>query len=843
MEKETEDLLKRFETSNIPGIELLVDLALDLSKYWSHSADEIWESLHKQLWEQFNNPWLVLKTVSLQRVKVFLEDESIKKKLVELVGEKVENPTTWFSENHSQSPLNCVAYFCMEFMLNEALPIYSGGLGNVAGDQLKSADDLGIPVVGIGLLYQRGYFHQVIKIDGRQEAVYPFNNPGQLPITPLRNAKGDWIRLQVPMSGKSVWLRAWQVWVGNVRLYLLDSNDLANHPSQREITGELYGGGPDSRLQQEIVLGIGGWRLLMELGLDPEVCHLNEGHSAFALLERTRYLMKEKGLPFEDAFALNRPGNLFTTHTAVPAGFDLFEPKLIADYLGKYAQEELGLSHEDLLGLGRLNPTDSSEPFNMAYLAINGAGAVNGVSRLHGKVSRELFQPLFKRWPRVEIPVGHVTNGVHIPTWESKFSDALWSELCGKDRWLETNDDTLDKILEASDETLWQMRNSARAKFLQFLKKQVESQAMVMEYSPEKVVFPEQLFDSTALTIGFARRFATYKRATLLLRDKDRLTRILTNPSRPVQIVLAGKAHPRDLAGQALIQEWLNFTNRPEVKAHVVFLSDYDMHLAEEMVQGADVWLNNPRRPWEASGTSGMKVLSNGGLNLSVLDGWWDEAYEPTVGWALGDGHGLVQDENQDGKDAEELYSLLENEIVPEFYDRDNQNIPRAWTAKIRNSMSTLTPKFSTSRTLKEYTELYYLPGAEAYRKRIEDFQSGTRMVAKKKQLETHWENIRFGKVEATSNRSNHRFKVEVFPGEANKGDILVELYANGIDGLGSERIKMELLSTAPDDSHCHIYQAVFSSKRSSDDYTARIIPNYEGITVPLENNLILWQK
>src|SRR5690554_2138094 len=474
MEKETEDLLKRFETSNIPGVELLVDLALDLSKYWNHSADEIWEGLHKQLWEQFNNPWLVLKTVSLQRIKTFLEDESMKKKLVELVGEKAEKPTSWFSENRPQSPLKGVAYFCMEFMLNEALPIYSGGLGNVAGDQLKSAHDLGIPVVGIGLLYQRGYFHQVIQNDGSQQAVYPFNNPGQLPITPLRNAKGEWIRLKVPILGQSIWLRTWEVRVGNVRLYLLDSNDLANHPSQREITGELYGGGSESRLQQEIVLGIGGWRLLMELGLNPEICHLNEGHSAFALLERARYLMKESHLSFEEAFAINRPGNLFTTHTAVPAGFDLFDPKLIADYLGGYAHEELGLTLEDLLGLGRLGPTNSAEPFNMAYLSIKGAGAVNGVSRLHGEVSRELFQPLFKRWPRIEVPIGHVTNGIHVQTWESRISDEVWTTVCGKDRWVGTANPTIDKIREVADETLWQMRNSARKKFIQFLKKQVE---------------------------------------------------------------------------------------------------------------------------------------------------------------------------------------------------------------------------------------------------------------------------------------------------------------------------------------------------------------------------------
>ena len=376
----------------------------------------------------------------------------------------------WFQENHPQAPLTCVAYFSMEFMLSEALPIYSGGLGNVAGDQLKAASDLGVPVVGVGLLYQQGYFRQVIDKNGKQQALYPYNDPGQLPITPLRHPNGEWLRLEITLPGYSVWLRAWQVQVGRVKLYLLDSNDPANFPIHRGITSELYGGGPELRLQQEMVLGIGGWRLLRAIGLNPEVCHLNEGHAAFAVLERALTFMTETGQPFEGALAVTRAGNLFTTHTAVAAGFDRFDPSLIEQYLGRYAKNKLGITLHELLALGRQNPNDSSESFNMAYLAIHGSGAVNGVSRLHGEVSRHLFGSLFPHWPNVEIPIGHITNGVHTPTWDSAEADDLWTNACGKDRWLGTMETLAKDIRAVSDTVLWQFRLAASQSFVGFVR-------------------------------------------------------------------------------------------------------------------------------------------------------------------------------------------------------------------------------------------------------------------------------------------------------------------------------------------------------------------------------------
>ena len=462
-------------TANVEGFDSLAELALDLRWSWNHCADEVWRRLDPALWDLTQNPWVVLQTVSKDKLQRVLADPTFRKNIDDLLRAKRQAAETsaWFQQNHPQSPLKCVAYFSMEYMLSEALPIYSGGLGNVAGDQLKAASDLGVPVVGVGLLYQQGYFRQVIDKDGAQQALYPYNDPGQLPITPLRQPNGEWLRLEIALPGYSVWLRAWQVQVGRVKLYLLDSNDAANFPAHRGITSELYGGGPELRLKQELLLGIGGWRLLAALGIKPEVCHLNEGHAAFAVLERARSFMQENAQPFEVALAATRAGNLFTTHTAVTAGFDRFTPALIEQYLGRYAQEKLGLTLHDLLALGRQNPNDSSESFNMAYLAIRGSGAVNGVSRLHGKVSRHLFEPLFPNWPADEVPVGHVTNGVHMPTWDSAAADDLWTKACGKDRWLGTTETLEQDIRRVSDDSLWEFRLATSKSLVEYARERI----------------------------------------------------------------------------------------------------------------------------------------------------------------------------------------------------------------------------------------------------------------------------------------------------------------------------------------------------------------------------------
>jgi starch phosphorylase len=657
-----------FLPSEVQGIDFLEELALDLHWSWSHATDEIWRRLDPDLWKLTHNPWVVFQTVSRDRLEAVLNDPGFRKMLEDFIADRrgAGKAPTWFDQSRSSAPLTLAAYFSMEFMLSEALPIYSGGLGNVAGDQLKAASDLGVPVVGIGLLYQQGYFRQVIGKDGAQEALFPFNDPGQLPILPLREPNGEWLRLEVELPGYSVWLRTWQVQVGRVKLYLLDSNDAANFPAHRGITSELYGGGPELRLKQELTLGIGGWRLLAALGLKPEVCHLNEGHTAFAILERARQFMEATGQSFEVALSVTRAGNLFTTHTAVPAGFDRFPPALIEQYLGRYSGK-LGIPLPDLLALGRLNPNDSSESFNMAYLAIRGSSAVNGVSRLHGDVSRRLFAPLFPRWPLDEIPVGHVTNGVHMPSWDSECADALWTDTCGKSRWLEPQKILNCDMRSVSDAQLWELRNAGCRCLVEYARERLTRELAVAGAPPEAVEQVKHWFDPNTLTLGFARRFAAYKRPNLLLREPDRLLRLLTRVDCPVQLVIAGKAHPADATGQAMIREWVRFSMRPEARSHVMFLSDHDMLLAEQLAQGVDVWLNTPRRPWEACGTSGMKVLVNGGINVSELDGWWAEAYSPKVGWALGDGREHGDDPSWDAVESNELYDLLEREVVPEF--------------------------------------------------------------------------------------------------------------------------------------------------------------------------------
>jgi starch phosphorylase len=832
--------------TDIEGFDSLAELALDMRWSWNHGADNLWRQLDPGLWEFTQNPSVVLQTVSREKLERVLADPVFRKHMDDLLQAKLHAAETpaWFQQHHPNAPLTCVAYFSMEFMLSEALPIYSGGLGNVAGDQLKATSDLGVPVVGVGLLYQQGYFRQVIDKDGAQQALYPYNDPGQLPITPVRRQNGEWLRLEIALPGYSVWLRAWQVQVGRVKLYLLDSNDAANFPAHRGITSELYGGGPELRLKQELLLGIGGWRLLGALGIQPDVCHLNEGHAAFAVLERARSFMQESGQPFDVALAVTRAGNLFTTHTAVAAGFDRFAPALIQQYLDAYAEQKLGISLHDLMALGRQNPDDSSENFNMAYLAIRGSGAVNGVSRLHGEVSRHLFESLFPRWPVDEVPVGYVTNGVHVPTWDSAAADDLWTEACGKDRWLGTTD-TLEKDIRCvADADLWQLRIAARKSLVEFARHRLSGQLAVSGASSEAVEGAKHLFDPNALTLGFARRFATYKRPNLLLNDPQRLLRLLSNSDRPVQLIIAGKAHPDDRGGQALIQEWIHFIREANVRPHIIFLSDYDMQLTQQLVQGVDVWINTPRRPWEACGTSGMKVLVNGGINLSELDGWWAEAYLPDLGWAIGDGQEHGADPDWDRAEAVMLYDSLEQEVIPEFYTRDEKGIPKAWVDRMRESMARLTPQFSANRAVREYTEQHYLPAASAYRLRMADKGAfGSQMVIRQHRLEERWATLHFGEVKVETRGEQHIFEVQVCLSDLDPKAVSVELYANGVRDGAPVRQEMELSPKQSGKPDSHIYSAAVSADRPASDYTARVVPSRDGVAVPLEAARVVWQR
>ncbi|MHB1100677.1 MAG: alpha-glucan family phosphorylase, partial [Burkholderiales bacterium] len=508
------------------------------------------------------------------------------------------------------------------------------------------------------------------------------------------------------------------------------------------------------------------------------------------------------------------------------------------------AGKKLGITLHDFLALGRRNPDDPSEPFNMAYLAIRGSGAVNGVSRLHGKVSRHLFEPLFPRWPTEEIPVGHVTNGVHMPTWDSAQADAIWTDTCGKERWLGTTSTLETDIRCVPDTSLWKFRSAARMALVEYSRERLFQQLAASGSPPDAAERAKHLFDCSTLTLGFARRFASYKRPNLLLHDPDRLLRLLTNPQRPVQIIMAGKAHPADLTGQALIQEWIRFIRRPEARSHVIFLSDYDMLLTEHLVQGVDVWLNTPRRPWEACGTSGMKVLVNGGINLSELDGWWAEAYTPEVGWALGDGQEHDDDPAWDARDAAALYDLLEHEVIPEFYTRDEQGIPAAWVTRMRESMAQLTPRFSTNRTVREYTEQHYLPASSAYLGRARDKgKIGADMVDWRRALDQKWAALRFGEVKVKTDGDRHVFEVQVSLDELDPEAVRVELYADGDEGGLPERVEMKRVRQLVGAANGYAYRAEMPAARPASDYTARLIPYRDGVSVPLEVARILWQR
>jgi starch phosphorylase len=815
-----------------PALAGLADLALDLRWSWNHASDALWRAIDPELWDTTGNPWLILESASHERMQALVADHDFLAEFKRQIAarQKSLREKTWFDALPNGTDLQRVAYFSMEFGLSEALPIYSGGLGILAGDMLKTASDLGVPMVGVGLLYQQGYFRQALDSDGRQLAYYPYNNPAMLPVLPLRNADGGWLHVDVEL-------------VGRVRLLLLDANGMSNHPRDRGITGELYGGDNETRLQQEIILGIGGWRMLEALGLHAQVCHLNEGHAAFAVLERAAQLMREQNLDFATALRGTRAGNLFTTHTPVAAAFDRFPTELIRRYLKPFSAA-WGVELETVLALGREHSDDGNEPFNMAWLALRGSGAVNGVSRLHGAVSRALFAPLFARWPLHDIPVGHVTNGVHTPSWDSVEADSLWTQSCGKARWNGELANIEHLIAALSDETLWDFRARQRQRLLDAIRQRRAHQAAGHGEDPLRTAALNQLLDPNALILGFARRFTGYKRTNLLLAQPERLLRVLGDPQRPVQIVLAGKAHPRDTEGQTMLRQWAEFIARDDLPyGRVVFIEDYDMAVAAELVQGVDVWINTPRRPWEASGTSGMKVLVNGGVNLSELDGWWAEAYTPEVGWALGDRGEHGTNPEWDEAEAEALYNLLENTVVPEFHERDEAGIPRRWIARVRESMARLTPAYSTNRMLREYVEQYYLPCAHALEGRLADGAAAARDLQQWTQrLHAHWPALHMGASAVTSTDDGFEIDVQVYLDDLPPDDVAVQLYADGTTpDAPSECQVLERGPALPGAINGFHYHARLTTARPADDYTVRIVPSHPLADVPLEEDAILW--
>ena len=825
------------------SLRALRDLALDLRWTWSHAADAVWRRLSPGHWSIKEDPWLLLLDLGRQRLQAAAHDAALVeeiRRLDESRREYLAEPS-WLGRRHPRGALPTVAYFCMEFGVGEALPLYAGGLGVLAGDYLKAASDLGLPVVGVGLLYQEGYFRQLLDSDHMQHESFPYNNPFTLPLQAVEAPSGGLLHVDLELPGRMLRLRVWEATVGRVRLYLLDSNDPLNRPGDRGITSKLYGGGPELRFLQEIVLGIGGWMMLEVLGIEPDICHLNEGHAAFAVLERARSFMVRNGVSFETALWATRPGNVFTTHTPIEAAFDRFQPALMQSLLPyiRIYTDRLGIEPEALMGLGQLHPEAPGSEQLPAYMALRTSGSINGVSELHGVVSRRLFSGLFPRWPLDEVPVTHVTNGVHMPTWDSPQMDRVWERACGKERWRKPLSGCEANFQSIADEELWATRSEARAALLQYVRKTLALQTAFRGGTPEEIEDARHVLDPNALTVGFARRFTEYKRPDLLLRNADRLAGLLTDPDRPMQLVIAGKAHPHDDWGKRAIQAWVALTQRDDLRQRLIFLEDYDLTMAEELVRGVDLWLSTSRRPWEACGTSGMKVLVNGGLNLASLDGWWAEAYEPAVGWALG------VDAQDDGEDAARLYALLEREVLPEFHDRDETGIPRAWVARVRASTTRLAPRFNAGRMVSDYLERIYLPALERLREREADgARVATELIDWHAALARGWASIHLGRLTATTTGAGWAFQVQVYLGELAPEQVRVEMYGEGTAEEPSPvRVAMELRGTLPGATGGAVYEACIATARPAGDFTPRVIPHHPAAIVPLEAQWILWHR
>ncbi|MGD0668397.1 MAG: alpha-glucan family phosphorylase [Bryobacteraceae bacterium] len=826
-------------------LEGLRTLAYNLRWSWDHNTVELFRRLDSDLWESTgHNPVRMLGLIGQAQLEAAARDDAFIAHLhhTEIaLASYLAGEASWYRRYCGDSDGLLVAYFSAEFGITECLSIFAGGLGMLAGDHLKSASDLGVPLVGVGLLYQQGYFRQYLNAAGWQQELYEDNDFQNLPIALERRADGTPLTVELSYDGRKITAQIWRAVVGRVSLYLLDTNIAQNRPEDRDITDQLYGGGNEMRLKQEIILGIGGCRALEALGLEPTVYHMNEGHSAFLSLERVRRLMERDRLSFAEAREVACAGLVFTTHTPVPAGHDYFSPGLLDRYLGEYVRG-LGLSRAEFYGLGRQNPGNDSEEFCMTVLALRMAASSNGVSQLHGAVSRKMWKTLWPGVPEDEIPIGSVTNGVHLRSWISAEMNQLFDRYLSP-KWREEHGDAelwkRAETIPASE--LWRTHERRRERLVGFARRRLRVQLERRGAPQAELDAGEEALDPDALTIGFARRFATYKRATLLLRDPDRLARILNNPQRPVQIVFAGKAHPRDDAGKVFIQQIVKLAQRPEFRRHIVFLEDYDPAVARSLVQGSDVWLNTPLRPQEASGTSGMKALANGGLNLSILDGWWDEAWHPAtadkpfVGWAIGRGEKYDNQEYQDQVESLALYEILEHDVIPVFYERGADGLPRRWIGHMKSSIATLCPEFNMQRMVTEYATDFYLRGHERHQHLIAHSAAAARALAAWSQrIRENWGQVTIESVDALPEvelRSGTQVGVRarVRLGALTCDEVSVELYLGMLNAdfeiCDAAAVPMEMVSQAGDS--VYIFGAHSAACRESGlhGYTVRVLP------------------
>jgi starch phosphorylase len=833
------------------ALERLRALAYNLWWTWNHDARELFDVLDPALWERTHqNPVSLLARIPQERLDDFARDDGYLTSLEAHLNafERYMTREGWFRTAHPEFKHELVAYFSMEFGLHECVPVYSGGLGVLAGDTLKTASDLDIPMVGVGIAYAEGYFRQVLNDDGWQMERYPLNDWSDLPVTPVLDQHGNRLLIEVPYPGRVVVAQAWKVQVGRVPLLLLDSNLPVNAPEDRKITNALYGGDNDHRVRQEILLGVGGIRLLSALGMVPTVCHMNEGHSAFLAIERIVRLMKDTGASFEVAAEATASSNAFTTHTPVPAGLDQFDVALVAKYLEPFAAV-IGVPVMQLLALGRAS--DDDPKFSMPVLAIRLSRFHNAVSELHGVVSRKMWTHLWPGVPVHEIPIGFVTNGVHTGSWTSLEISDLLARYLGS-RWREEADDSKmwERTEQIPDAELWQAHQRRRMRLVRYCRNRLVQSAERKGASKAEQQFAQEALDPEALTIGFARRFATYKRATLLMRDLGRLERLLCDKDRPVQFVFAGKAHPHDEKGKDLIRQIIHVSRMPAFRGRITFIEDYDMGIARRLVSGVDVWLNTPRRPLEASGTSGMKVALNGVINASVLDGWWAEAWSPDMGFAIGRGEEYDDTDYGDTVEAQSLYQLLEDEIVPTFYERGRDKIPRRWVAMMKRTMEVAGSRFNTVRMTRQYVEQIYLPSIARWKAMSAEALQGARQVnAWKQKVQAGWSAIQILEI---SEKDSTEIPVDmplhvhttVALGSLTPDDVTVQLFHGHLEG------GQDLVHGRPSSMTCaaHLggdryrFEGEITSKHSgSHAYAVRVLPRNAMLSNPFEMSLVHW--
>ncbi|NLT34827.1 MAG: glycosyltransferase family 1 protein [Gaiellales bacterium] len=836
-----------------PRIAGLRDMAYNMAWTWNHDTIRLFQRLDAELWDDSNhNPIRLLGEISQEKLDGAAQDEgflaAFDRSMAALEG--YMSGRGWCSLEHPEATENLIAYFSMEYGIAESIPIYSGGLGVLSGDHLKSASDLALPLVAVGLLYKEGYFTQYLNPDGWQLERYAQQDFDLLPVKPVAAADGSQLRISVDLAGTPVSVGIFKLQVGRIPLYLLSTHLPENAPVDREVTDELYGGGPEERIRQEIVLGIGGFRALRALGLRPAVCHMNEGHSAFLSLERARQLMQQEGLTYWEARQVIQASTLFTTHTPVPAGFDLFSEDLMRKYFGAFVGE-LGLKWDEFMDKGRSHPGNAAEAFNVAVLALRHAPRRNAVSRLHRRVTARMISEAWQGLPDNEIPVESVTNGVHSRGWVSADMAELLDRYLGP-RWRRDVSDAKvwARVSAIPDEELWRAHERQRERLVTYARSLVRRQLERRHASRSEGRKADEALRSDILTVGFARRFATYKRGNLILREVDRLKALLLDEHRPMQIIFSGKAHPRDDSGKALIRDIVHFSRQEGLQHRIVFLEDYDLAKARMLVRGVDVWLNTPRRPLEASGTSGMKVLINGGLNLSVLDGWWAEGYREEAGWAIGSGEEDEDLEKQDRNDALSLYSLLEEEVIPLFYQRGPDGLPREWIRWMKNSMRYLTPAFSTVRMVREYAERFYVPAGLHYQKVIADgFSRARALTAWKARLREHWADVRIVAVRQASDvdvpvGGELLLEVQVALGALTPDDVQVVVYygLQRPDGAMAAGRHLALEYAAKEGEH-YLYRGAIPAPTSGPHgYQVGVLPFHDDALVPNELSLITWE-